>query len=76
MCRVMVAGESPMHAIVSATSVSAESLRLGDKIGAIAPGMEADIIATDGDPMADITAVRRVSFVMKGGKVFRNDGKN
>jgi imidazolonepropionase-like amidohydrolase len=65
-----------MHAIVSATSVSAESLRLGDKIGAIAPGMEADIIATDGDPMADITAVRRVSFVMKGGKVFRNDGKN
>jgi imidazolonepropionase-like amidohydrolase len=38
--------------------------------------MEADIIATDGDPMTDITAVRRVSFVMKGGKVFRNDGKN
>lgn len=76
ICRVKDAGESPMHAIVSATSVSAESLRLGDKIGAIAPGMEADIIATDGDPMADITAVRRVSFVMKGGKVFRNDGKN
>jgi imidazolonepropionase-like amidohydrolase len=76
ICRVKDAGESPMHAIVSATSVSAESLRLGDKIGAIAPGMEADIIATDGDPMTDITAVRRVSFVMKGGKVFRNDGKN
>ncbi len=76
ICRVNDAGESPMHAIVSATSVSAESLRLGDKIGAIAPGMEADIIATDGDPTADITAVRRVSFVMKGGKVFRNDGKN
>ena len=76
ICRVKDAGEAPMHAIVSATSVSAESLRLGDKIGAIAPGMEADIIATDGDPMTDITAVRRVSFVMKGGKVFRNDGKN
>ena len=76
ICRVKDAGESPMHAIVSATSVSAESLRLGDKIGAIAPGMDADIIATDGDPTADITAVRRVSFVMKGGKVFRNDGKN
>jgi imidazolonepropionase-like amidohydrolase len=75
ICRVHDAGESPMHAIVSATSVSAESLRLGDKIGALAPGMEADIIATDGDPTADITAVRRVSFVMKGGKVFRNDGK-
>jgi imidazolonepropionase-like amidohydrolase len=55
--------------------VSAESLHLGEKIGALAPGMEADIIATDGDPTADITAVRRVSFVMKGGKVFRNDGK-
>jgi imidazolonepropionase-like amidohydrolase len=76
ICRVKDAGEAPMHAIVSATSVSAESLRLGDKIGAIAPGLEADIIATDGDPMTDITAVRRVSFVMKGGKVFRNDGKN
>jgi imidazolonepropionase-like amidohydrolase len=76
ICRVNDAGESPMHAIVSATSVSAESLRLGDKIGAIAPGMDADIIATDGDPIADIIAVRRVSFVMKGGKVFRNDGKN
>ena len=76
ICRVQDAGEAPMHAIVSATSVSAESLRLGGKIGAIAPGMEADIIATDGDPMTDITAVRRVSFVMKGGKVFRNDGKN
>ena len=76
ICRVNDAGESPMHAIVSATSVSAESLRLGGTIGAIAPGMEADIIATDGDPTADITAVRRVSFVMKGGRVFRNDGKN
>ncbi|HEV8410868.1 MAG TPA: amidohydrolase family protein [Gemmatimonadaceae bacterium] len=75
VCRVQDAGESPMHAIVSATSVSAESLHLGEKIGALAPGMEADIIATDGDPTADITAVRRVSFVMKGGKVFRNDGK-
>lgn len=75
ICRVNDAGESPMHAIVSATSVSAESLRLGDRIGAIAPGMEADIIATDGDPTADITAVRRVSFVMKGGRVYRNDGR-
>jgi imidazolonepropionase-like amidohydrolase len=72
ICRVNSAGEAPMHAIVSATSLNAESLHLGDKIGAIAPGMEADIIATDGDPTADITAVRRVSFVMKGGKVFRN----
>jgi imidazolonepropionase-like amidohydrolase len=76
ICRVQDAGENPMHAIVSATSVNAEALHLGDRIGAIAPGMDADIIATNGDPTADITAVRRVSFVMKGGKVFRNDGKN
>jgi imidazolonepropionase-like amidohydrolase len=72
VCRVNSAGEAPMHAIVSATSLNAESLHLGDKIGSIAPGMDADIIATDGDPTADITAVRRVSFVMKGGKVYKN----
>jgi imidazolonepropionase-like amidohydrolase len=75
VCRVRDAGEPPMHAIVSATSVNAEALGLGDKIGALSVGMEADIIAMDGDPLKDITAVRRVSFVMKGGKVFRDDGK-
>jgi imidazolonepropionase-like amidohydrolase len=75
VCRVKDAGEPPMHAIVSATSVNAEALGLGDRIGALAVGMEADIIAMDGDPLKDITAVRRVSFVMKGGKVFRDDGK-
>jgi imidazolonepropionase-like amidohydrolase len=45
------------------------------EIGAIAPGMQADIIAVDGDPIKDITAVRRVVFVMKGGRVYRNDGR-
>jgi imidazolonepropionase-like amidohydrolase len=75
VCRVNDAGESPMHAIVSATSVNAEALGMGDRIGALAPGMEADIIALDGDPTKDITAVRRVSFVMKGGRVYRDDGK-
>jgi len=75
VCRVQDAGEPPMHAIVSATSLNAEALGLGNRIGAIAPGMEADIIAMDGDPLKDITAVRRVSFVMKGGKVYRDDGK-
>ena len=43
-----------------------------DKIGTLAPGMEADIIAVDGNPLDDITAFRRVVFVMKGGKVYRN----
>jgi imidazolonepropionase-like amidohydrolase len=74
VCRVLEAGESPMHAIVAATSLNAEALGMGDRIGAIAPGYEADIIATDGDPSSDITAVRRVSFVMKGGRVVRDDG--
>ena len=71
--RVKEGGQKPMDAIVAATSTSAESLRLGDRIGAIAPGMEADIIATDGNPLQDITAVRRVTFVMKGGKVYKNE---
>lgn len=74
VCRVQKAGESPMHVITSATSVTAESMGLGKSIGTLAAGYEADIIATDGDPTADITNVRRVSFVMKGGRVVRNDG--
>jgi imidazolonepropionase-like amidohydrolase len=72
--RVRDGGQPPMSAIVSATSLSAESLRMQDQIGSIAPGMEADIIATAGNPVDDITAVRRVVFVMKGGRVFKNEG--
>lgn len=71
--RVKDGGQQPMDAIVTATSRSAESLRLGSEIGTIAPGMEADIIAVDGNPLQDITAVRRVTFVMKGGKVYKNE---
>src|SRR5438132_6767914 len=63
--RVKDAGQKPMDAIVSATSVSAESLGLGDKIGAIAPNMEADLVAVAGNPLDDIAAVRKVVFVMK-----------
>jgi imidazolonepropionase-like amidohydrolase len=70
--RVKEAGEKPMDAIVSATSVSAESLELGHEIGTIAPGYQADIVAVAGDPLSDITAVRNVRFVMKGGKVYKN----
>lgn len=70
--RVKDGGQDPMNAIVTATSRSAESLGLGDTLGAIAAGMEADLIATVGNPVQDITAVRRVAFVMKGGKVFKN----
>ncbi|HEY3157924.1 MAG TPA: amidohydrolase family protein [Vicinamibacterales bacterium] len=71
--RVKEGGQAPMDAIVTATSRSAESLRLDTQVGTIAPGMEADIIAVDGNPLQDITAARRVTFVMKGGKVFRNE---
>ena len=60
-----------MDAIVSATSLAAESLRLQDLVGAVAPGMEADLIAVEGNPLQDITALRRVAFVMKGGVVYK-----
>src|SRR5579863_4522934 len=70
--RVRDGGQDPMAGIMSATSISAESLGLKDRVGAIAPGMEADIIAMDGDPLRDVTAARRVVFVMKGGKVYEN----
>jgi imidazolonepropionase-like amidohydrolase len=70
--RVRDAGDKPMDAIVSATSMAAESLGIGAKIGSIAPGFEADLIAVEGNPLEDITAVRRVVFVMKGGRVYRN----
>ena len=70
--RVKEGGEKPMDAIVSATSVSAESLGLGREIGTVAAGYQADFVAVAGDPLTDITAVRKVRFVMKGGKVYKN----
>jgi imidazolonepropionase-like amidohydrolase len=70
--RVKDGGQKPMDAIVSLTSLSAESLRMKDQIGAIAPGLQADLVAVEGDPLADITALRRVTFVMRGGKVYRS----
>jgi imidazolonepropionase-like amidohydrolase len=65
-------GQRPMDAVIAATSRAAESLDLGDRIGTIATGMEADIIALDGDPLADAAALGRVVFVMRAGTVFRN----
>jgi imidazolonepropionase-like amidohydrolase len=70
--RVKDGGQPAMEAIVSATSLAAEAVGLANQIGHIAPGMQADIIAVDGDPLTDITAVRRVVFVMKGGKVYKH----
>jgi len=73
--RVRDAGVDPMAAFVSANALGAEALNLANQIGAIAPRLQADIIALDGDPLKDITAVRRVVFVMKGGVVYKNTAK-
>lgn len=72
--RVRDAGIDPMTAMVSANSLAAEAIGLADQLGSIAPGMAADIIALDGNPLNDITAVRRVVFVMKGGVIYKNTG--
>jgi imidazolonepropionase-like amidohydrolase len=70
--RVQQAGQPAMDAIVGATSLAADALGLKGRVGSIAPGLEADLIAVDGDPIKDVTALRRVVFVMKGGKVYKN----
>jgi len=70
--RVRDCGVDPMAALVSANSLAAEAMGMADQIGSIAPGLQADIIALDGDPLKDITAVRRVVFVMKGGVVYKH----
>ncbi|MDX1394744.1 MAG: amidohydrolase family protein [Gemmatimonadota bacterium] len=71
--RVETGGQDPMDAIVSATSLAAESLELEDEIGRVAEGFAADLIAVEGDPTGDITAIGRVRFVMKRGNVHRLD---
>ena len=69
--RVRQGRQKPVDAIISATSLAAESLNLGNTIGRLAPGYGADIIAVDGDPMTDITALTRVVFVMRDGRVYK-----
>lgn len=69
--RVRDGGQSPMQALISANSLGAEALGMADRIGSIAPGFEADIIALTEDPLQDMTTVRHVTFVMKGGVVYR-----
>jgi len=70
--RVRDCGQNPMDALVSVTSLTAESMGLQDQIGSITTGLQADIIAIEGDPLKEITAVRNVVFVMKGGIVYKN----
>ena len=66
--RVRQGRQRPMDAIVSATSLAAESLNLDKTIGRLAPGYQADIIAVDGDPTTDITALTRVDVRDAGGE--------
>jgi imidazolonepropionase-like amidohydrolase len=66
-------GEKPMEALVNATSRTAQALRLDKVTGSLAPGMEADLIAVADDPLAKIRTLERVVFVMKGGRVYKND---
>ena len=71
LVRVTKGGQAPMDAIISATSLAAESMGLGKETGTLAPGMAADLVAVQGDPVKDISALRRVSFVMKSGRIYR-----
>ena len=70
---VKLAGMTPARAIQSGTIINAEALGWQDQIGSLEKGKYADLVAVSGDPLADITELQRVKFVMKGGKVIRND---
>jgi imidazolonepropionase-like amidohydrolase len=74
ICRVRDAGQMPMDAILAATAVAAQSLRMADSLGTLAPGKLADVIAVAGNPLEDFAAMRRVVYVMKGGRVYRHEG--
>ena len=68
-------GMTPMQAVQSATLHAADLLGWSDRVGSVQPGRFADLVAVDGDPLADITRLERVQFVMKGGAVYRSGGQ-
>ncbi len=69
----MRAGLSPVRALQGATVVNAEAMGWQDRVGSLEAGKYADLIAVAGDPLADITELQRVRFVMKGGRIIRDD---
>jgi len=71
--RVDEAGQNPMDAIISATSLAARAIGMEDELGQIAPGYIADLVAVEGNPAINIEALRNVRFVMRDGIVYRND---
>jgi imidazolonepropionase-like amidohydrolase len=69
------AGLTPLEAIQSATAGAAEHLQIQSEAGALRPGMPADLIAVDGDPLADVTVLERVQAVMRGGRLYKSRGE-
>lgn len=68
-------GMKPMEAILAATRNAADLLGASDRVGAVQPGLYADLVAVEGDPLGDPAQLGRVSFVMKAGTIYRRDGK-
>ena len=66
-------GMTPLEAIRTATTKAADLMGWSDRVGSIAPGKLADLIAVEGDPLEDVTVLEHVKFVMKDGKVYRDD---
>ena len=66
-------GLTPARAIQGGTIINAEAMGWQDQVGAVEKGKFADLVAVSGDPLADISELKRVGFVMKGGKIIRND---
>ena len=73
ICRITQAGQPPLEALHAATALNAQSMRLADSLGTLAPRMLADLVAVPGDVTRDATALRRVQFVMKNGRIYRNE---